>query len=524
MNILHKIKEAFNPEKDDGKKRPIPGRVASSDVNDKFSNYPSNGLTPQRLARLLKEADEGIVRSQMELFEEMEEKDTHLFSQLQTRKLAVTGLDFEVQAFSKSEIDMEIAAFVEEQIKGIKNLSDIFTDMLDAIGKGISISEIMWGVSLKGQNIIEDIKWIHPKKLVWDSQTDEMLICTKEFPAGISLPLNKFVVHKYKAKSGHESRAGLLRIVSWMYLFKNYDVKDWVSFCELFGMPLRLGTYSPNASEEDKEALMEAIVSLGTDAAGMVAESTKIEFIESQKTSSVEIYEKFARYADEQMSKAILGQTLTSDSGGGSYAQGKVHNDVRHDLTIADAKSLAATFQNSVIRPLVEYNFGSGQNIPLFQFDCQDNDDPNVLIGIYKTLTCDMGLEIPKSHIRKKFAIPEPKDNEEVITPTAFLKTPSAVETEVELKSLKESKSAPLQEQIDQIANLAVNQSNQLFTAMFAPILKVIDKADSLESLQMALSDKESIKALYEDMNEIELEELIRQGIYISNLLGRAVT
>ena len=37
----------------------------------------------------------------MELFEEMESKDTHLFSQLQTRKLAVTGLDWEVQPFSQ---------------------------------------------------------------------------------------------------------------------------------------------------------------------------------------------------------------------------------------------------------------------------------------------------------------------------------------------------------------------------------------------------------------------------------------
>lgn len=76
-----------------------------------------------------------------------------------------------------------------------------------------------------------------------------------------------------------------------------------------------------------------AIISLGTDAAGIVPSSTMIEFIESQKTTSVEIYEKLARYCDEQISKAILGQTLTSDSGGGSYAQSKTHNEVRHDLS-----------------------------------------------------------------------------------------------------------------------------------------------------------------------------------------------
>lgn len=81
----------FNPDVDTGTKRPVTARVAVGDVNDKFSDYPSNGLTPRRLARIFREADEGNVRAQMELFEEMEEKDTHLFSQMQTRKLGAMG-------------------------------------------------------------------------------------------------------------------------------------------------------------------------------------------------------------------------------------------------------------------------------------------------------------------------------------------------------------------------------------------------------------------------------------------------
>lgn len=137
---------------------------------------------------------------------------------------------------------------------------------------------------------------------------------------------------------------------------------------------------------------MEAIISLGTDAAGIVPSSTMIEFIESQKTTSVEIYEKLARYCDEQISKAILGQTLTSDSGGGSYAQSKTHNEVRHDLTVADAKSLAVTIRRDIIRPLVEFNYGSEANIPFFGFDCHEVEDQKEVVEIYKTLACDMGL------------------------------------------------------------------------------------------------------------------------------------
>lgn len=129
-----------------------------------------------------------------------------------------------------------------------------------------------------------------------------------------------------------------------MYLFKNYTLKDWVAFCEVFGMPRRLGKYQPGAkARRTSGRCMQALVAIGADAAGIFPDGTTIEFVNTEKTSSTDLYERLARYCDEQVSKAILGQTLTSDSGGGSYAQSKTHNDVRHDLTVADCKALAAT-------------------------------------------------------------------------------------------------------------------------------------------------------------------------------------
>ena len=480
----------FNPDTDMGIRKPVTTRVAVGDVNDKFSDYPSNGLTPRRLAHIFREADEGNVRAQMELFEEIEEKDTHLFSQMQTRKLAVTGLDWEVQPFSEDEADKEIADFIDEQLKGIENFDEVLIDMLDAIGKGISIMELVWTAEGR-RNVIEDIEYVHPKKLVWDSTTDELKVCTKEYPSGVELPENKFVVHKYKAKSGHASRAGIMRVVSWMYLFKNYDIKDWVSFCEVFGMPLRLGKYDASASEDDKKQLMEAIISLGTDAAGIVPSSTMIEFIESQKTTSVEIYEKLARYCDEQISKAILGQTLTSDSGGGSYAQSKTHDEVRHDLTVADAKALAVTIRRDIIRPLVEFNYGTDANIPFFGFDCHGVEDQKEVVEIYRTLACDMGLEIPKSHIYKKFNIPKPEDGEEVLRPPQAAAQPP-METAEELK-LKQEEGQKELRQVDAIVSVANKQAEGIF------------------------------RELYQEMESPELEDLIRQGIYLSHLIGRSM-
>lgn len=522
-------KEAFDPEKDTGRLRPVDMTIAAGEINDRYSDYPSRGLNPVRLAAILRDADEGNVRSQMELFEEMEEKDAHLFAQMQTRKLAVTGLDWEIQPFSPDdEQDKTIAEWIKEQLMGLENLDNILTDLLDAIGKGVSIMEIIWDVDSDGFDVIKDIRYVHQKKLVWDWQTDDMLVCTEQFPNGIRLPKNKFVVHRYRAKSGHPSRAGIMRIVSWMYLFKNYTIKDWVSFCEVYGMPLRIGKYDQGASEADKQELLNAIVRIGSDAAGIIPETTMIEFKEASKTTSADIYEQLARYCDEQISKAILGQTLTSDSSsGGSYAQSKTHNEVRHDLTTADAKALATTIRRDIIRPLVEYNFGTEANVPFIRFNSDEEEDQKEAVDMYRTLVCDMGLKVPASHVYKRFSIPEPEEGEETLQPNMVSRThlldgsQDSGEASEQLKDDFETLT-PEQIQLDEMTELSSRLADRLMSEMIKPLKNFVSEfTGELEDLREILKDEQKLKALYQEMESPELEDLLHQTIYLSSVIGR---
>ena len=518
--MAKKSKKRFSPEMTKSG-RPIMAAVAIRDVNDKFSSYPSDGLTPVKLARIFKEADAGDPFRQMELFEEMESKDTHLFSQLQTRKLAVTGLDWEVQPFSQDETDQEIAAFVEEQLKELDGFSDNLMDILDAIGKGISFQEIEWEYR-DGHVVVGNIEYVHQKKFYYDTLTDALMLRTEAFPGGIPLPENKFIVHRYKARSGHPSRYGVLRVVAWMYLFKNYDLKDWVSFCEVYGMPLRLGTYDATASEKDKAALMDAIVRMGTDAAGIVPSGTDIKFIESNKQSSVDIYERLARFCDEQMSKAIVGQTLTSDSGG-SYAQSKTHNDVRQDLTEADCKAVMETVRRDLIRPLVEFNFGVQAHVPYFILNATDTDDLKETAEIVNTLAA-AGLEIPKSWLYKKFNIPAPEDGEETIGPSPAVSGMAGTGQPGMFRGLKlkaDGKEADGQQVLDRLEAAAVEQSSAFFRQMMSPVLELVEHCDSLEGLQEQLKDEEALRQLYNAMKVKDFDQLVEQVMYVSNMLGR---
>ena len=76
--------------------RPRTGQVIVPRREDSVRDYPGAGLTPSKLIAILKEADQGSLSRAMQLFEEMEEKDAHLFSIANTRRLALTGLEWVV--------------------------------------------------------------------------------------------------------------------------------------------------------------------------------------------------------------------------------------------------------------------------------------------------------------------------------------------------------------------------------------------------------------------------------------------
>ncbi len=123
-------------------------------------------MTPNRLAGIFREADQGNVYRQMELFEEMEEKDAHLTAILQTRKMAVLGKDYEVMPYANTPEDEEIAAQVGEIVYGIPNLEEALLDLLDAIGKGFALCEILWEVT-GGQARVSELRWIPQKKVTF---------------------------------------------------------------------------------------------------------------------------------------------------------------------------------------------------------------------------------------------------------------------------------------------------------------------------------------------------------------------
>jgi phage gp29-like protein len=385
-------------------------------------------------------------------------------------------------------------------------------DLLDGIAKGFSAVELRWQNGRQGTRI-NGHQWVHQKQFFFDTEGLLKLI-TPEAPMGMALTPAKFVLHQYQAKSGHPARGGILRVAAWSYLFKNYSVKDWLTFAEVYGMPMRIGEYEPGASKEDKDALFNAVRMLGADAAAIISSATKIR-LEHAEGKTGEVYEKLHDTMNREMSKAILGQTLTVDTTGstGTYAAGKVHERVREDLRDADAEALADTVQRDIVLPLVGFNFGwdAVETAPTFEFVIEEAEDLEAAARTVSTLVKDMGVKAPKKWVHDKFKIPMPQGDEEVYEGAPQAAPPEAGAMAARFASAGRADTSPLDDLAERAASAASSRTADMLAAIAAAA------ADS-SSYEEAF---ERIASLYPKLRMSELDELLAAALVNSDLYGR---
>ena len=233
------------------------------------------------------------------------------------------------------------------------------------------------------------------------------------WPTGLPLDPYKWISHRAKLKSGLPVRGGLARLVAFGWICKAYTMKDWVAFIEVYGMPLRLGRYGNGATQEDKETLYRAVANIGTDAAAVLPETMRIDFEQVQAGRGNDVFENLARWVDEQTSKAVLGQTMTSDNGS-SQSQATVHNEVRHDIASADGRSVAATLNRDLIRPYVDMNYGQQAKYPRLSIVVEEAEDKAMLLELTDKLAA-RGLRVKATEVRGRLKYSEPDGDDEVI-------------------------------------------------------------------------------------------------------------
>ncbi|WP_375660950.1 DUF935 domain-containing protein [Bartonella sp. CL71SXKL] len=470
-------------------------------VRDVWSQTIVSGLTPAQLADILQQAAEGHPEQFFQLADDMEERDLHYRAVLGMRKNALTGVEPGVIAASNSAQDKKIADAVREVISAPTFVDDYVTDLLDALGKGYAVVETLWDKSAKEWWPVA-WKWRDQRFFQLDRRDGFHLRLKEEGSLhGSELPAYKFSIHRPKLKSGLPIRSGLARLAAWAFLFKSYTLKDWMAFLEVYGMPLRVGKYGASSSHEERRVLIQAVRDLSSDAAAIIPKEMEIEFIEAAGGSGNAVFASKAEYLDRQISKGVLGQTMTTDDGA-SFSQARIHENVRHDIARADARQLALTANRDLIVPFVEINFGRQERTPLVYWPISENEDIKAISDALEKLV-PLGLRVGAQEVRNKIGFSQPTKEEDVLkAPDNALDDERGEKAHVcadcggvfDVSVTRESKGAKekggkYHDELDRLSQEALSDWEEDLEPLLEPFKKLVREATSYEDILKGLDE-----------------------------------
>ncbi|SFD77998.1 Mu-like prophage protein gp29, partial [Bosea sp. CRIB-10] len=389
-------------------------------IEHPFDAVVASFLHPARLARTLRESGRGEMHDFLTLAEEIEEREPHYRYVIETRRNAVTSLNVQVDPASEARRDVEIADFLRDEIVETPAFQTLPDFLVDGLSKGYSVVEVVWEVGSAW--IPKRFVWRDPRLFQWDRATrKELRLRVQGVDDGVALEPLKYLVHVPLLKMGLPARNGLARVGAWSFMLKSFSLKDWATFLEIYGMPLRLGKYGPSSSADDRKVLLAAVRDLGRDAAAIVPQGMEIEFVEA-KGFSDKPFESNVRFIDEQVSKAVIGKP--GDGAGSSKAGEEVLDRVRVDIKKADARDLSLTLMEQMIRTTVDANFGPQKRYPKVHFPIPERKDLQVWANAVAQLV-DRGLEVEQSQVYDVIGLKEPATREGG-SPVKLLKVPAA--------------------------------------------------------------------------------------------------
>ena len=333
------------------------------------------------------------------------------------------------------------------------------------------------------------------------------------------------MVHRHKSKSGLTIRSGIARVASWAWMYKAFTAKDWAIFVQNYGAPIRIGRYGRNASNDEKDILWRAVSQIAGDCAAIIPQDMSIEFQEvAAKSASTDLFERRADWMDRQISKAVLGQTTTTDAVSGGHAVSREHRLVQEDIERSDAIASSTTTNRQIVPNLVAFEFGPQDHYPTVSIGRPDEVPLKEFSEAFDKLG-KHGLTAPITWVWSRLGIPAPKAGEEVIggrqpvpAKTSEPQT-NSVSDLLRTRHAREQTDTIVEQLTQRIENDAAGAMAGLTDEIRAILENATDLADAAEKLaQLDLKPEALAVAMARGM---ALSHLAGQAALVDELTGR---
>lgn len=381
-------------------------------------------LTPQTVSDIIRCADNGDMRLLVDLANEMRQKDGHLQSVLQTRESALCGLDWELVfpgQDPKKKRGTRQKKFVERALRSHTDLRKLIAHLTGGAYYGYAVAETIWKVH--GGKMVPGRFVCHNARRFAFRQEDGRFVWRDEGMAYQGVEFletypDKFIVSQPRINGDVPCREGLVRVLMWLALFRNWALSDWLKLAEIAWKPWRLAKYDKKSGSADRVAAEEILAGMTSSGWAVYPNTVELELRWPDGGAGGKghggTHDALFSVAGAEMSKATLGQTLTTEQGRvGSQALGNVHDKVRMDILSADAQHVSDVITKFLIEPMIRLNFGPTAPVPRFQFVTEDATDMVAFATALEKLAPI--LKMPAEWARDKLGVPHPEEDDELV-------------------------------------------------------------------------------------------------------------
>lgn len=317
--------------------------------------------------------------------------DTHLISVIKKRRAAALRSPIVFRRDGKPD------PVVNEQIKS-PWFRKLISDIIDAQFWGFSLFQFYKEGDWINYNLIPR-KHVDPdRRLILHRQTDITGTSWDEYPDLL------FV--------GEPGVLGLLANVAPWVLYKRNSVGDWSQFSEVFGMPIQEYTYDTDDDDARQRAIDDAS-SAGSLAVFVHGKDTSLNLLEAgNKTGSADVYERLVETCNKEISKAILLNTLTTESSStGTQALGTVHKKSEDNVIQSDRQDIlnVLNYDMTDIFLAMGINTAGGE----FCYPEKKDIDPTAKINILTQLKTNFNLPVDDDYLYDEFGVEKPSDYDE---------------------------------------------------------------------------------------------------------------
>ena len=208
---------------------------------------------------------------------------------------------------------------------------------------------------------------------------------------------------------GKPDDLGIFISAAQYVIYKRGGFADWANFVEVFGQPL-IDAEWDGFDENQRIQLEESLDKMGNSGKITRPAGTKINFIENKANPNGGIQDHFIDKLNAEISKAVIGQTETTESSTSSgYAQSATHADVEDDINLSDINYTRRSLNSRFVEIMVALGIpGAKGGKFIIQGEGEENISDKDKLEMDIAMVTDLKLPIDDDYFYEKYKIPKP--------------------------------------------------------------------------------------------------------------------